>query len=57
MIQKFLRILKERIAAENLKKERKDQSGAITKGADLSNEQVAQIINFLKIKDLKKLIY
>ena len=38
-----------------LKKERKDQSGAITKGADLSNEQVAQILNFLKIKDLNKL--
>ncbi len=38
-----------------LKKERKDQSGAVTKGADLSNQQVAQILNFLKIKDLKKL--
>ncbi len=38
-----------------LKKERKDQSGAITKGADLSNEQTVQILNFLKIKDLKKL--
>ncbi len=38
-----------------LKKERKDQSGAIIKGADLSNEQAAQILNFLKIKDLKKL--
>ncbi len=38
-----------------LKKERKDQSGAITKGADLSNEQAAQILNFLKIKDLKEL--
>jgi len=38
-----------------LKKERKDKSGAITKGADLSNEQAAQILNFLKIKDLKKL--
>ena len=38
-----------------LKKERKDQSGAITKGADLSNEQAAQILNFLKINDLKKL--
>ncbi len=38
-----------------LKKERKDQSGAITKGADLSNEQASQILNFLKIKDLKKL--
>tara|TARA_A100001388_G_scaffold256081_1_gene220972 strand:- start:238 stop:1632 length:1395 start_codon:yes stop_codon:yes gene_type:complete len=38
-----------------LKKERKDQSGAITKGADLSDEQVAQILNFLKIKNLKEL--
>ncbi len=38
-----------------LKKERKDQSGAVTKGADLSNEQTLQILNFLKIKDLKKL--
>ena len=38
-----------------LKKERKDQSGAITKGADLNNDQAARILNFLKIKDLKKL--
>ncbi len=38
-----------------LKKERKDQSGAITKGADLADEQAAQILNFLKIKDLKEL--
>jgi histidyl-tRNA synthetase len=38
-----------------LKKERKDQSGAITKGADLTDDQVIQILNFLKIKDLKKL--
>ncbi len=38
-----------------LKKERKDQSGAITKGADLTDQQAAQILNFLKIKDLKKL--
>ncbi len=38
-----------------LKKERKDQSGAITKGADLGDEQAAQILNFLKIKDLKEL--
>ena len=38
-----------------LKKERKDQSGAITKGAELSDDQAAQILNFLKIKDLKKL--
>ncbi len=38
-----------------LKKERKDQSGAITKGADLNNDQAARILNFLKIKDLKEL--
>ena len=38
-----------------LKKERKDKSGAITKGADLTDQQAAQILNFLKIKDLKEL--
>ena len=38
-----------------LKKERVDLSGAITKGADLSNDQASQIINFLKVKDLKEL--
>ena len=38
-----------------LKKERKDASGAVTKGADLTDEQVSQILNFLKIKDLKQL--
>jgi histidyl-tRNA synthetase len=38
-----------------LKKERKDQSGAITKGADLSDDQASQILNFLRIKDLKEL--
>ena len=38
-----------------LKKERKDISGAITKGADLNDEQASQILNFLKIKDLKEL--
>ena len=38
-----------------LKKERKDKSGAITKGADLDDDQVSKILNFLKIKDLKKL--
>ncbi len=38
-----------------LKKERKDISGAITKGADLNDEQAYEILNFLKIKDLKKL--
>ena len=38
-----------------LKTERKDKSGAITKGADLNDDQVSKILNFLKIKDLKKL--
>ena len=38
-----------------LKKERKDKSGAITKGADLNDDQVSKILNFLRIKDLKKL--
>ena len=38
-----------------LKKERVDVSGAVTKGADLTDDQVSQIINFLKVKDLKKL--
>tara|TARA_B100001057_G_scaffold295552_1_gene295634 strand:- start:2526 stop:3923 length:1398 start_codon:yes stop_codon:yes gene_type:complete len=40
---------------ELLKKERKDKSGAITKGANLSDDQVLQILNFLKIKDLNEL--
>jgi len=38
-----------------LKKERKDSSGAITKGADLNDVQVERILDFLKIKDLKEL--
>ena len=38
-----------------LKKERRDSSGAITKGANLSDDQASQIIEFLKIKDLKEL--
>ena len=38
-----------------LKKERKDKSGAITKGANLSDDQANEILNFLKIKDLKEL--
>jgi histidyl-tRNA synthetase len=38
-----------------LKKERVDVSGAITKGADLTDDEAAQIINFLKVKDLKEL--
>ncbi len=38
-----------------LKKERKDKSGAVTKGAELSDNQAAKILDFLKIKDLKEL--
>ncbi len=38
-----------------LKKERKDKSGAITKGADLNDNQVSQILKFLKVKDLNQL--
>ena len=38
-----------------LKKERKDISGAITKGADLNDEQALKILNFLKINDLNEL--
>ena len=38
-----------------LRKDRKDTSGAITKGADLNDEQVDQILKYLKIKDLKEL--
>ena len=38
-----------------LKKERKDSSGAITKGADLNDEQASQILNFLKFNNLKQL--
>ena len=38
-----------------LRKERKDTSGAITKGADLNDEQVDKILKYLKIKDLKEL--
>ncbi len=40
---------------ELLKKERKDKSGAITKGANLSDDQTFKILNFLSIKDLKEL--
>ena len=40
---------------ELLKKERKDKSGAITKGANLSDEQASKILNFLEIKDLREL--
>ena len=40
---------------ELLKKERKDKSGAITKGANLSDDQSSKILNFLSIKDLKEL--
>ena len=38
-----------------LKKERVDASGAITKGANLSDIQTSEILNFLKIKNLKDL--
>jgi len=38
-----------------LKKERVDASGAIIKGADLRDDEASQIINFLKVKDLKEL--
>ena len=38
-----------------LKRERTDISGAITKGADLSDGESSAIINFLKIKNLKEL--
>ena len=40
---------------ELLKKERKDKSGAITKGANLTDEQASKILNFLRVKDLKEL--
>ncbi len=40
---------------ELLKKERKDKSGAITKGANLSDGQASKILSFLRIKDLKEL--
>ena len=38
-----------------LKKQRVDISGAITKGADLSNDEASQIIEFLKVKNLQEL--
>ena len=38
-----------------LQKERKDESGAVTKGANLSNDQASQIIGFLKINDINSL--
>ncbi len=40
---------------ELLKKGRKDKSGALTKGANLSDDQASKILNFLRIKDLKEL--
>jgi histidyl-tRNA synthetase len=40
---------------ELLKKERRDGSGAITQGANLSDEQASKIIDFLKVKDLSEL--
>jgi len=38
-----------------LKKERVDISGAVTKGANLSDTQASEILNFLKIKNLEDL--
>ena len=38
-----------------LKKERIDSSGAVTKGADLTDGEASQIIDFLEIKNLKEL--
>ena len=38
-----------------LKKERVDPSGAVTKGANLSDTQASEILNFLKINNLKDL--
>ena len=38
-----------------LKKERVDVSGAVTKGADLTDDQASQIINFLKSKRFKRI--
>ena len=38
-----------------LKKERIDASGAVTKGANLSEAQSSEILNFLKIKNLEDL--
>ena len=38
-----------------LKKERIDASGAVTKGANLSAAQASEILNFLKIKNIKDL--
>ena len=40
---------------ELLKKERRDASGAVTKGANLTDDQAKEIVDFLKIKDLKEL--
>ena len=37
---------------ELLKKKRTDASGAVTPGADLSDEQASRIIEFLQVKDL-----
>ena len=38
-----------------LKKERVDSSGASTKGANLSNDQASEVLNFLQISNLKDL--
>ena len=39
---------------ELLKKERTDVSGAVTPGANLSDEQASRIIEFLQVKDLNE---
>ena len=38
-----------------LKKGRQDQSGAFTKGCELSDNQVSEIIDFLNFKEIKDL--
>ena len=41
------------IYIDRINKFEKDKSGAVTKGANLNDDQASKIINFLKIKDLK----
>ena len=49
----------ERIGMEGVKdllqKQRKDESGDVTKGANLTNDQASQIIEFLKLEDINSL--
>ena len=40
---------------ELLKQGRKDKSGAFTKGCELSNDQVSEILSFLNLKKIKEL--